>query len=802
MSLSLPGPRALRAAVLPCVAACVVAPTVCAQSAGTDTNRTDAKPASGATAPTAAAPTQRLGVVTIESSQPSSLPVNIPTTVESITGDEITRRINATDAPDALKYFPSLLVRKRYIGDYDHAVLSTRASGTGNSARSLVYADGVLLSNLLGNGAFFTPRWGLVTPQEIERVDVLYGPFSAAYPGNSVGAVVDYVTRMPQSFEGQASFGVFSQPFKLFNTDATYGGHQASASLGNRHGDWSWFVNVRHLDSEGQPLVFATRTLSQGQAGTAGVPVSGAVPGLNRSNQPWVILGTSSQAATVQDNAKAKVQWQVTPTLRAAYSLGWWSNDVQRETETFLRDAAGQPVYSGVVNINGRSYTLAAADFPQTREDLRHVAQALTLQTSTRGSFDWSLAASVYDYQRDIVRAPTVAPPLAFTAGAGRITRQDGTGWWSLAARGIWRPDGVNGTHVLEGGVQSDRFRLRNEVFNTGQWITGGEDSLNSAFRGDAALNSIWVQDLWRLSARLKAVLGLRLEQWEASDGASTATVTPPCAAPPCPPRLATVRFGDRTERYASPKAALGYEVNDALVLKLSLGRAVRMPTVSELFQGGIANTGTLVNNDPNLRPERSWTGELSAEYALASGKARATLFHERTSDALYSQTNVLVIPNITTIQNVGRIETSGIELALQASDFVQRGFDLGASVTYADSVIKSNPNFPASVGKQQPRVPRWRANLLATWRPTEQWSATYGARYGGRQFNTLDNSDPNGSTWQGVSSFFTTDVRVVYQPTRRWTLALGIDNLNNAKYWNFHPYPQRTYLADIKANF
>jgi iron complex outermembrane receptor protein len=98
--------------------------------------------------------------------------------------------------------------------------------------------------------------------------------------------------------------------------------------------------------------------------------------------------------------------------------------------------------------------------------------------------------------------------------------------------------------------------------------------------------------------------------------------------------------------------------------------------------------------------------------------------------------------------------------------------------------------------------VPRWRANLLATWRPTEQWSATYGARYGGRQFNTLDNSDPNGSTWQGVSSFFTTDVRVVYQPTRRWTLALGIDNLNNAKYWNFHPYPQRTYLADIKANF
>ena len=109
------------------------------------------------------------------------MPTQIPTTTEGVTREFIERSVNATDSEDALKYFPSLLVRKRYIGDYDHAVLASRASGTGNSARSLVYADGMLLSNLLGNGASFTPRWGLVTPEEIARVDVLYGPFSAAF---------------------------------------------------------------------------------------------------------------------------------------------------------------------------------------------------------------------------------------------------------------------------------------------------------------------------------------------------------------------------------------------------------------------------------------------------------------------------------------------------------------------------------------------------------------------------------------------------------------------------------------------
>ena len=92
------------------------------------------------------APTKSLGVVTINSGQPTSLPTQIPTTMEGITREQIEQTINATNSEDALKYFPSLLVRKRYIGDYNDAILSSRASGTGNRARSAVYADGILLS--------------------------------------------------------------------------------------------------------------------------------------------------------------------------------------------------------------------------------------------------------------------------------------------------------------------------------------------------------------------------------------------------------------------------------------------------------------------------------------------------------------------------------------------------------------------------------------------------------------------------------------------------------------------------------
>lgn len=76
------------------------------------------------------APARSLGVVTVTGGQPTSLPTQIPTTLEGITREQIERTVNATDSQDVLKYFPSLLVRKRYPGDYNHAILSSRARAT------------------------------------------------------------------------------------------------------------------------------------------------------------------------------------------------------------------------------------------------------------------------------------------------------------------------------------------------------------------------------------------------------------------------------------------------------------------------------------------------------------------------------------------------------------------------------------------------------------------------------------------------------------------------------------------------
>ena len=66
--------------------------------------------------------------------QPTSLPTQIPTTIEGTSKEQIERSIYATDSEYALRHMPSLLVRKRFTAGYKHAVLSGRSSGTDNSA--------------------------------------------------------------------------------------------------------------------------------------------------------------------------------------------------------------------------------------------------------------------------------------------------------------------------------------------------------------------------------------------------------------------------------------------------------------------------------------------------------------------------------------------------------------------------------------------------------------------------------------------------------------------------------------------
>ncbi|SFB07708.1 iron complex outermembrane recepter protein [Collimonas sp. OK607] len=710
---------------------------------------------------------------------------NLPASSERITAAQL-ENLNVINTEDALKYMPNMAIRKRFVGD-ENATISVRGNGTSQTARGLVYADGLLLSNFMGNTHSFPPRWSMVFPEDIAQVDVIYGPFSALYPGNSMGATVAITTKMPTKLEAMARAQVFSQQFNMFGVDGHFDGNKSTAAIGNKVGDLSFLLGIDHLSNAGQPFVYASQPRSTQVATASAIPVTGAYSYTDPNGAPATIFGVNAEGAerAVQDLFKFKAVYDITPALQAGFTFGYWRQQVSNSTQTFLRDANGNPVYSGLVNIGGYQYNLPASFFAPAASESENQLYGLTLKTRNASGWNYSAIASYFDVSKSISRSASSG--LASNL-SGVATYGDGSGWKTLDLMADYKPATVNaGSHWLTFGYHYDDYFLENTTLNLSNWRSNDGGSFNNTFAGKTETQALYAQDAWQLNQLWKLTYGLRYENWLAYDGARATSA-------------AAQRYDNRNLSYWSPKAALSYQATSDLTIRFSTGRAYRFPTVSELFQGSLTGS-TLINNDPNLKPENDLAKELSAEWSHFNGMLRMSLFEDDVKNTLFSQTNTTVFPNVTSIQNIDRVRSRGIEFSYSAEDVLLRGLDLSASVGYTRSIILENSKNPATVGKNFYRIPLWRSNLVGSYRINDQANVMLAGRYSGRQYNTLTNTDINPNTFGGTSSFLVFDTKLTFKPTKNTELGLGIDNLTNRRYYVYYPYPGRTFYLEAKVS-
>lgn len=727
-----------------------------------------------------------------------------PATVETFDKKQIEENINAATPAQTLKYLPSIQVRERFIGDRN-GIIATRTIGTLSSAQSLLYADGVLLSNLLGNSFAFPPRWGMVSPEEIESISMMYGPFSALYAGNSFGGVMSIATRMPEKFEAHASAQTFMQGFKLYGTDEHYQGNHLTASVGNKVNDFSFWLGADYLENEGQPMNFST-AVRRDAPSAGGTPVTGAYQDKSETNDNRVIFGATSIDRTEQTNIKFKAAYDISPILKASYMLAVWDMDGKTDIETYIRDGSGNKVYNGSVNFDNRQYNVSGMN-PAEAESF-HIMQALDVKSNTKGFFDWQLTLSDYDYQKDKNSAAnarssgTVIQGNPYITRTGRITDLSGTGWTVFDARATLRPH----AHTVDLGYHVDRYTLQSDTHDTADWKSGNEGVLNTSARGETVTHAIYAQDKWQLNPKWALTLGGRAEHWQTDDGQNKTTILSV---------LQTANYQDSADTKFSPKISISFEPVPAWGFRAALGQAFRFPTVSEMFQP-LQNGATayFVESNPNLKPEEVIAGEFTVERRYDSGLIRASLFSENKYDALISQNITIngVIPYDTGtctrsggcsfVQNVDHIRTRGLELATQWQDVLIHGLDFQGSATFTEAEVLSNQAAPNTIGNKPPRIPRNMLKAVATYHSGSNLTYSLAARYSGRQYNALDNSDVNDSTFGAASKFFVVDFKTNYKFAKNYTASLGVDNLNNYKSYVFHPYPQRTAYVQMKFDY
>ena len=751
-------------------------------------------------AATEAAEESTLPAVTVGATRSIAEQNQLPVTTESVTADQAAKNINVMNVQDVLKYTPSVLVRQRFIGD-TQAPMSSRTTGINASARTLLYSDGILLSALIannnGNGS---PQWFMVSPEEIERIDVMYGPFSAMYPGNSYGAVTAITTSMPKKFEAGFKVSGATQNSSVYGTSSTDPAAQVSVHFGDRSGDFSWRLSANHLDSSSQPLTFITATRSTLAPG-GGQTINGAINDTNKTGGNILVVGAGNITHTVQDTARLKMAYDFSPSITAAYSIGLWQNDSKAHAETYLTDATGAAYYGGTAaNINGNAYAAnALSGFSSNTVQQQHLMQSLSLRAKNQGPWDWDAIATNFYYREDLTRTSNGSYPAALNSGPGTIADASGTGWSTVDLKGTWHGEGNGAKNIVSFGTHYDQYKLVNPTYNTTDWTAGGNGSLFSNSLGKTTTSALWAQDAWQLSPSVVATVGGRYESWRAFDGFNYSTSGGV--------GFATTQPGVTSSGF-SPKLSVSWQADDLWRVTGSFGKALRFPTVGELYQN-IAVGATFVQANPFLRPERVLSAELALERVTENSRLRASLFEEHVRDALISQSSTL--PNGTAssfTQNVDSTRQRGLELVASRNNVLIRGLDFTGSLTYVNAIITGNssyvPTVPGatSVGKPVPYVPKFRATLVASYQPDDHWAYTLAGRYSSRLYSTVDGTDVNTSTYQGFDAYVVADARVSYKVDRHWTAAAGVDNLTNRQYFLFHPFPERTIFAELKYDY
>ena len=246
-----------------------------------------------------------------------------------------------------------------------------------------------------------------------------------------------------------------------------------------------------------------------------------------------------------------------------------------------------------------------------------------------------------------------------------------------------------------------------------------------------------------------------------------------------------------RDLRVAQARARAPTDARDWSI-KASLGRAVRLPTAGELYQGSIASN-VIVNNDPNLQPERSWTSELTGERAARARQLAADgvfrghrgcplLADQRHGDAERHE-------RAERRRDRHARPRSGLPSARPArwpAGFLDEP-DLRA---FADRGEREFPGERRQVAAARAGLARERARDVSLRRTVVADGRRPLQRHAVQHARQLRSPTATRSRARARSSSI--DLRARYA-SERWSASVGVDNVGDEEYWAFHPYTRRS---------
>ena len=608
-----------------------------------------------------------------------------------------------------------------------------------------------------------------IAPENVERIEVVRGPFSSLYGGNAMGGVVNVITRMPEKREVvvKSGYGTAWDRGEAPDDMVT-----AYLSFGDRFFDrLSLFGSYSYKTTNGYP----TDLNIQSARPPAGV--TGWSPTQTPQDQQRYLIGDRGDKTWWDDNVTLMGKYDFSDVTNLRFLFTRAQFEYEYETpHTFLRDADGKEVWRyGTV----REGSFVSPGGSSRNEDFIY---NLSFETEIEPV---KIKANLGFVDRPLYRYTT---PSVTTA-----TRRGGPGTINKTFAETYQGDlqftvPLWGHQLLTFGgsyrqawADTNRFNLSDwqdvDSITTTDYKAGGNDRLIGAFLED----EIMILD------NLTVYLGFRFDWWETSEGYFKQIGGT---------RPFDKQFPTRSESAFSPKASVVYKPLEGTTLRASAGQAFRPPTVYELYSIFISR-GVTTTSNPDLAPETLTSWDIGVEQSLWKGaRGRVTYFENYLEDLIYSQT---VTPTLTERVNVGSAESRGVEFE------IEQRFDpwlrLFSNFTVTNAYVTENPAKPETVGKKLIQVPAFMFNngVDFTWGP---FSSSLVGRYVAKRYSNDENKDRFNNVYTSYDPYFLLDTRLSYKVTDFATVSFYVDNILDRDYFSYYKAPGRSFFAEVSLKF
>lgn len=693
--------------------------------------------------------------------------------------------INIATTEDMVKYEPSVVIRRRFIGDAN-GTLGIRGSNMFQTSRSMVFADGVPLHYFLQTRWSGAPRWTMVSASEIAQVEVIYGPFSAEYSGNAMGGVILIETAIPQEREVHLDASYFAQDFSAYAFSDTLNGHKAFASYADKVGNLSLYLSVNHLENASQPQMFY-----YGKTGTAPPENPQAAYGgqadYNEVGEPVAVYGDSGIIDNTTDNLK----------LKLGYDFGRWQSllnlayedrkSVTDAPNAYLHLGTGETLWRGGVTAHGQTFNIPAARFGISTMDRRSLSAGLRLkgELSARARLEANL--NRFAILEDETRTSARNPQDSEYSPQGSVSDFDNTGWNTAELKFSIDDFGLSGLNLIS-GVRYEAYELNARSFLSNNYSAGSRDQKTSHSGGKTDLSAAFAQLNWDIAPQWDISIGGRYEHWNSRNGYFWENNAQQ--------ELERLAVPGQSQEAFSPKFSVGYKPEDLWIFRYSIARAYRFPITEELFLRFRDIRGAGTDADATLQPENGLHHNLLLERSLSNGYIRVNLFQETIKNVIENQTNTLT--SVTSFFPIDEVEARGAEFILNAYDVLINRLDTRLNVAYTEAEIIRNEANPTLIGKIPPRMPKWRANLLATYHLSDAWDIGGSIQYASANYGRADNLDTHENVYGAQDAYTLLGLKTNYRVSDYWKLSVGVDNLTNELTYVAHPWPGRTLYFSL----